>query len=106
MSNPFEVIDTRLSNIESLLLDIKHNSKSESKRLNQYFDINELCNYLPDKPVKATVYGWVHAGIIPHSKGTKKLQFLKSDIDEWLKAGRKKTVSEINAEAHTYLKSK
>jgi len=27
MNNPFEVIDARLSNIESLLLDIKHNPK-------------------------------------------------------------------------------
>jgi predicted DNA-binding transcriptional regulator AlpA len=54
-------------------------------------DLNELCNYLPDKPAKATVYGWIHASLIPCHKGQKKLRFRKSEIDTWLLEGRKKT---------------
>ena len=74
--------------------------------INQWFDLNELCNYHPDKPKPATVYGWVFAGKIPVNKGGKKLRFLKSDIDEWLKQGRKMTVAESSLKAEQYLKNK
>ncbi len=109
MTNPFEFIDARLSNIENLLIDLALNPKlnlDETQSNNDWLNLNELCEYLPDRPVKATVYGWVHAGIIPYSKGTKKLQFSKSEIDEWLKTGRKKTVAEIGVEVTRYLKKK
>lgn len=92
--------------IESSVKNVLEAQKNQtSNSLESWFDIDELCAYLPDKPVKATVYGWVHNNVIPYSKGTKKLRFLKSEIDEWLKSGRKQTVSEINANAHKYLKS-
>ena len=69
----------------------------------RWFDLNELCIYHPDKPSKPTVYGWVNAGIIPVHKGGKKLRFLKSEIDDWLKQGRKKTLAETASEADKYL---
>lgn len=72
----------------------------------QWFDLNELCNYHPDKPRPATVYGWVFAGKIPVNKGGKKLRFLKSEIDDWLKQGRKVTVAESSLKAEQYLKNK
>ena len=72
----------------------------------RWFDLNELCQYHPDKPSKPTVYGWVNACTIPVHKGGKKLRFLKSEIDNWLKQGRKKTLAETATEAETYLKKK
>lgn len=72
----------------------------------QWFDLVELCNYHPDKPKPATVYGWVFAGKIPVNKGGKKLRFLKSEIDEWLKQGRKATNLESSLKAEQYLKNK
>ncbi len=51
-------------------------------------------------------YGWVNAGIIPVHKGGKKLRFLKSEIDNWLKQGRKKTLAETASEAEQYCKTK
>lgn len=72
----------------------------------QWFDLVELCNYHPDKPKPATVYGWVFAGKIPVNKGGKKLRFLKSEIDEWLKQGRKATILESSLKAEQYLKNK
>lgn len=106
--NPFAVIDTRLSNIENLLLDIKHSPQTltQEKQTNAWFTLTELCEYHPDKPTKATVYGWVNAGTIPVHKGGKKLRFLKSEIDEWLKQGRKKTRYEAANEAEHYLTAK
>jgi len=109
MNNPFDLIDVRLSNIETLLLDLKHSPKDHTEQqpeTNHWFDLPELCNYLPDKPAKPTVYGWVRTGLIPCHKGQKKLRFLKSEIDQWLKSGKQKTISEIEAEAHTYLSKK
>jgi len=50
----------------------------------QWMDIDALCEYLPDKPAKQTVYGWVCKKTIPFHKKGKKLQFLKSEIDRWL----------------------
>jgi excisionase family DNA binding protein len=72
----------------------------------RWFDLNELCIYHPDKPSKPTVYGWVNAGTIPVHKSGKKLRFLKSEIDAYLKQGRKKTLAEIASEADQYLKTK
>lgn len=77
--------------------------KSNQHELDGWFNLNELCNYLPDKPAKATVYNWVHTGLIPCHKGQKKLRFLKSEIDNWLKQGRKKTIAETSIEADNYL---
>ncbi len=69
----------------------------------RWFDLNELCIYHPDKPSKPTVYGWVNDGTIPVHKGAKKLRFLKSEIDNWLKQGRKKTLAETASDADQYL---
>jgi predicted DNA-binding transcriptional regulator AlpA len=72
----------------------------------EWFNLSQLCEYLSDHPKKSTIYGYVSAGIIPVHKSTKKLRFLKSEIDEWLKSGRRKTDSEIKAEAPSYLRKR
>jgi hypothetical protein len=71
------------------------------QQTDQWFDLNELCNYLPDNPATATVYGKIKE--IPHHKQGKKLYFLKSEIDNWLMQGRKKTFAETASEADAYL---
>lgn len=86
-----------------LLLEKRNEQPTETDR---WFDLNELCIYHPDKPSKPTVYGWVHSGLIPVNKGGKKLRFLKSEIDNWIKQGRKKTLAETASEAESYLKKK
>ncbi len=90
MNNPFEILNDRLSNIENLLLDMKHSPKEANIASNAdvWFDLMELCDYLPDKPKKPTVYTWVKLKTIPFHKGKKKLRFLKSEIDQWLKHGK------------------
>ena len=105
--NPFDVLELRLNSIENLLLDIKHKYVSvPQQQTDQWFDLNELCNYLPDKPAPATVYGWVHTLQIPCHKGNKKLRFLKSEIDNWLKQGRKKTEADIANDTDAFLSTK
>jgi len=99
----FTHLTNEVSEIKRLLLEKSNEQPTETDR---WFDLNELCIYHPDKPSKPTVYGWVNAGIIPVHKGGKKLRFLKSEIDNWLRQGRKKTLAETASEAEQYLKTK
>ena len=92
----------KLDAIEKLL----HTGRETQTETDQWFNLDELCNYLPDKPAKPTVYGWVHTAIIPNHKSGKKLRFLKSEIDLWLKSGRRKTQAETAAEANEYITRK
>ena len=64
-----------------------------------WMDLAQLCEYLPDKPSKATVYGWVCARTIPYHKKTKKLSFLKSEIDAWIIKSGHATAEEIRETA-------
>ena len=99
----FTHLTNEVSEIKRLLLE---KSNEQSKELDRWFDLSELCMYHPDKPSKPTVYGWVNAGIIPVHKGGKKLRFLKSEIDIFLMQGRKKTLAETTKEVDSYLKRK
>lgn len=94
---------TKLESIERLLTVGIGQSLQEPDR---WLSLVELCDYLPDKPVKPTVYGWVHNKLIPYNKQGKSLYFLKSDIDQWLKSGRKKTYAEAANEATNFISSK
>lgn len=105
------ITQVNLHELESIIERSVRKVLSEGNSINkiitdQWFDINEFCSYHPDKPTKATVYSWISLGNVPHHKSSKRLRFLKSEIDEWLKQGRKKTNSEIKAEAESYLNSK
>ena len=64
-----------------------------------WFNIGELCDYLPDKPSKQTVYTWVCYRQIPYHKTGKKLSFLKSEIDAWIAKSARATAQEIRETA-------
>ncbi len=87
--------------IKQLLLE---NRISDSTNGDHWYNLEELCSYLPDKPSKNTVYGWVQRRRIPHKKKFKKLYFIKSEIDEWLKNGKKVIREELDGSI--YLKKK
>ena len=96
-------INDKLSRIEKILFEKGKETKSEA---DEWLNLTELCNYHPDKPSKPTVYGWVNSGTVPVHKGGKKLRFLKSEIDSWLKQGKKRTLLEIFENTDDYLKIK
>lgn len=74
-----------------------------------WFDINALCNYLPQKPAKQTVYEWCANRKIPfHKTGGikgKHTVFLKSEIDQWLMNADIKTRAKIENEVVNFLKN-
>jgi excisionase family DNA binding protein len=94
----FSQLTNEVSEIRQMLLAICNDKPAEADR---WLNLDELCQYHPDKPSKMTVYGWTQAGSIPVHKGGKKLRFLKSEIDRWLLQGRKQTTAEIEAESKT-----
>ena len=69
----------------------------------QWLDLNELIEYDPEKRTKQTWYSKLHKNEVPHYKRDKKVYFLKSEIDEWLKEGKRKSNAELEQEAEMYL---
>jgi excisionase family DNA binding protein len=103
MNNPFEVIEARLSSIENLLLDLKHNPKTveTNKDPERFLSIQEASELL--NLSVPTVYSKVSKGELPFMKRSKRLYFSRTELLEYLKDGRNKSNSEIEQEAETHL---
>lgn len=75
MQNPFETIDKRLTNLEALMLDVKHSSNElkqsfEPKTPNEYLTRNELAEML--KCDLSTIHNWTKKGkLIPYGLGNR-----------------------------------
>ncbi len=91
-----------VSELKRLILELSIERPTET---NCWLNLNELCDYLPDKPSKATVYSWVQKGLIPFHKGIgqRRLKFSKPEIDSWINSGRVKTKFELDLEAEEHL---
>jgi excisionase family DNA binding protein len=80
MTNPFEVLDERLSNIESLLLDIKHPQRppepSDRCQLKDACEITGLS--------KAAIYKMTHEKTLPHAKFGSRLIFSRRSLIAWV----------------------
>ena len=59
MSNPFEALETRLSNIESLLLDIKNKPEATENKLHSVKSLALLSNVH-----ELTIRNWIKEGKI------------------------------------------
>lgn len=102
--NPFEQFFHEQLVCKSILLSLQEQVNTLQKQViaksgDTWMNLTELRRYHPDHPAEATVYEWVSKRIIPVYKKGKKLYFLKSEIDQWLKEGRKKTAQEITESA-------
>jgi excisionase family DNA binding protein len=96
MNNPFEAIEARLIGIENLLLNLNQQPQPQTdpEQLLTIQQAGQLLNLSVP-----TLYGYVHRAEIPVCKRGKRLYFSKLDLLEWIKLGKKKTVSEIKNEA-------
>ena len=79
---------------------------SHHTTVDRWYDVDGLSDYLPGKPAKQTIYGYVSSGEIPFHKTGKRLAFLKSEIDKWLQSKRRKTNEKIKEEALRYTSEK
>ncbi|MES2762753.1 MAG: helix-turn-helix domain-containing protein [Bacteroidota bacterium] len=55
---------------------------------------------------RGTIYGLVSSNKIPFSKQGKRLYFSKKDLTDWIKEGKRKTITEIENDASLSIKSK
>lgn len=72
----------------------------------EWMNIDDLRHYLPSHPAKQTIYGWVNDKLIPYYKTSKKLTFKKSEIDDWLYQGHRKSTEELQREAGEFINRK
>lgn len=89
MNNPFEVINARLSNIENLLLDIKHGELNPHRPGDELLTIEQAADFL--SLTKPTIYKMVSRGIIPSMKRSKRFYFSREDLTNYIKRGRRET---------------
>ncbi|MCG8858902.1 helix-turn-helix transcriptional regulator [Tenacibaculum finnmarkense] len=101
----FENFPTVLAEVLELQKELK--ALLLSKETNQPQELEEPINIkevakLTELSV-ATLYGYVQRCEIPNYKKGNRLKFFKSEIIDWIKEGKVKTVSEIEADADAYL---
>ncbi len=51
---------------------------------------------------RSTIYDLVHKRLIPHSKRGKQLYFSRKELLDWIKAGKRKTQSELALDAENF----
>jgi len=106
MNNPFEVIEARLNNIETLLLDLKHKPKElgEQPETEELLTVQDAAKFLSLSV--GTVYTLISKCELPVMKRSKRCYFSKVELINYLKQGRKKTLAEIANDAEQYCKTK
>ena len=95
-------LHSKLDKIEKLLLNNSNNQPEPESLLT----VSQAAKFL--NLSVPTIYGYVQRKEIPVCKrqGTKRLYFSKKQLTDWILEGKKQTISEIENEAHTYLKKK
>lgn len=67
----------------------------------ELLSIDEAADFLGIS--KQTIYQHVHHRKIPHSKRGRRLFFRRSELNEWIDKGRKKTIPEIDDDVKKYM---
>ncbi len=89
------------NSIRKVLCEIPLSSQPKSNFGSDLLCIAEASKYL--NLAIPTLYGLVSNKIIPHMKKGKKLYFSRQELEEWIRSGRRKTVTEKNDEITTIL---
>ena len=74
---------------------------SNSSTEDVFMNIDETAKLI--NLAKPSVYGLVHQNRIPYHKKGKRLYFLKSQIIDWLKSGKKESKDDTETKANEYL---
>lgn len=106
MTNPFELIESRLNGIESLLQEIKLTAKASQTEpeKDELLTVQDAAKFLSLSV--PTIYGLISKGELPVMKRSKRCYFSKAELLNYLKQGRKTTIQETAQKANEYLTSK
>ena len=102
-----EMLAAIAQKLESIETKVDHLTiPSNKEETDEWFNLKRLCEYLPSHPAEQTVYGWTSNHLIPYHKRGKSIAFRKSEIDNWLCQGKKKSLHDIRQEADSYVNNK
>jgi len=91
----------KLDSIQKILLADRANS---TEKTNDHLTIKEAAEYLHLSV--PTLYSHVSRSIIPVAKRGKRLYFSRQELTDWIKTGRKNTISEIKTQVQESLTRK
>ena len=89
--------------VQAAFNDNTHPAK-EAADINPFMGFDKACEFLDVAP--RTLKGYIAAGTIPNMKKEGKVYFDREELTQWLRSGKRKTTSEIAAEATNYLTNK
>ncbi len=104
ISLPIEDLQTVIIDCVNVCLKtnkVKQSTQPESDNPLNIKDVAKLTGY-----TVPTLYGYCQRNEIPFSKKSNRLFFFKTEIIDWIKTGKQKTLKEIQAEAEEYLSNK
>lgn len=89
--------------IENSIRKILINQRTEQPQpeADHFLTIQQIADFLSLSV--PTIYGLVSKSEIPCMKKGKRLYFSKDEIINWIKAGKKKTLAELESETDAYL---
>lgn len=82
MENPFNTIEERLTNIERLLIDLKHNPVDQLEA-DKLLTVGEAAKYLSVS--KPTIYRKISERSIPFHKMSGRVYFIKNELIKFIK---------------------
>ena len=94
------ILTNEISELKKLLLE-KSDSKIESNNPLKIKEVAKLTSL-----TVSTLYGYVQRCEIPFHKKNNRLYFFKSEIIDWIKTGKQKTLKEIEVDVDELLSNK
>ena len=92
------------SSVRKVLKETPPQTVEPTEKPEQLLTVQEAAEFL--SLAVPTIYSKVSKGELPVMKRSKRLYFSRTELMEYVKAGRKKSNAEIEAEAEKYLKKK
>lgn len=79
-----EAIGAIQNMLKELVTKVNLLATSAKREEQEWFNVDELINYLPNHPAKQTVYSWTSSRKIPFNKKGDRLLFNKADIIKFI----------------------
>lgn len=91
---------------EAIKKELADANITKMEKPDRWMNVYELADYIPGGVAVTTIYGKVQRREIPFHREGKRLLFLESEINEWLKSKRTRTAEDIAKDADDYIANK
>lgn len=97
-----QTLPKRFDKLEGAVLQLLESTNSKEPK-EVRFTMDEVIDYLPYPMAKSTLYEKLRTGEFPAHKNGKHWYFFKSEVDTFLRGGKRKTTQEIQSETDNLL---